>query len=121
MPDLSLFLSLVFFLCVCIVYVYCYWNTDAKKKRQRKSPVVIIKQRIRKPEGNGELWFMNCESIGPFILGITLNVNCYLQMRHFMLLLLSEQKVPYISQKIPPNRFITGRVGVGGGIQGSDW
>jgi hypothetical protein len=31
------------------------------KQRQRKSPLAIVKQRIRKQEGNFELWFMNCE------------------------------------------------------------
>jgi len=57
-------------------------------------------------------------SVGPFILGITFNVNYYLQMPQIMLLLLNEQKVRYNLQKIPPTHFITGKVG---NIQGSDW
>jgi len=57
-------------------------------------------------------------SVDPFILSITLNVNYYLQMLQIMLLLLNEQKIRYILQKIPPNHFIIGKVG---SIQGSEW
>jgi hypothetical protein len=59
MPDLSLFLSFVFLCLFCVGILLL--EQRRRKQRQRKSPMVIIKQRIRKPESNFELWFMNCE------------------------------------------------------------
>lgn len=56
---------------------------------------------------------MVCElsSLFPFIVGLTLNANHYLQMPQILLPLLNEQKIHYILQKIPPYHFINGKVG----------
>ena len=73
-PNLSLFLSLVFLCLYCVRILFLEQRRG--KQRQRKSLLVIIKQRIRKPEGNFELWFMNCEF--PWSIHTWYNLECKL-------------------------------------------